>query len=119
MLGASRFSTVSDGVNSATYFYVAKSSLVDHIVFAHGTANVMTTQNTYDKLNRLTGTSSALSFVYQYNAASQRTKVTLIDGSYWIYGYDGLGQLNGASKYFRDGTLYAGQQFAFTFDTIS
>jgi len=116
---ASRLSTVSDGVNTATYFYVANSSLVDHIVFAHGGANVMTTQNTYDNLNRLTGKTSALDFSYQYNAAGQRTRVTLLsDGSYWLYGYDALGQLTSARKYFWDGTPYAGQQFGFTFDTI-
>jgi RHS repeat-associated protein len=98
--------------------------MVDHIIFAHNGTNVMTNQNTYDKLNRLTGISSASSvssvvnFQYQYNAANQRTKVTLVDGSYWIYGYDALGQLTGARKYFWDGTPYAGQQYGFTFDTI-
>jgi RHS repeat-associated protein len=116
---ASRLSTVSDGTNSATYFYVANSSLVDHIVFARGNTNVMTNQNTYDNLNRLTGTSSALSYNYQYNLAGQRTKVTqLIDGSYWLYVYDALGQLISAKKFFWDGTPYAGQQFGFGFDTI-
>jgi YD repeat-containing protein len=112
------------GVNSATYFYVAKSSLVDHIVFAHNGSAVMTNQNTYDNVNRLTGISSASSaksvvnFQYQYNTASQRRKVTLADGSYWIYGYDALGQLTSAKKYFWDGTPYPGQQFGFGFDTI-
>ena len=121
---ASRLSTVSDGTNTATYSYVANSSLVDHIVFAHNGSAVMTAQNTYDKLNRLTGrssvssASSVVNFQYQYNLASQRTKVMLMDGSYWIYGYDALGQLTSAVKYFWDGTPYAGQQFGFTFDTI-
>jgi RHS repeat-associated protein len=121
---ASRLSTVSDGTNSAAYFYVANSSLVDHIVFAHNGSTVMTAQNTYDKLNRLTGrssvssASSVVNFQYQYNTASQRTKVTLVDGSYWLYGYDALGQLTSAVKYFWDGTPYAGQQYGFTFDTI-
>ena len=32
----------------------------------------MTTQNTYDYVNRLTGRASALSFAYQYNTAGQR-----------------------------------------------
>ena len=103
---ASRLSTVSDGTNSAAYFYLDYPSLVDHIVFARNGSNVMTTQYTYDNLNRLTGVSSAPSgsvgfnFQYQYNAASQRTKVTLIDGSYWLYGYDALGQLTGGEQVF-------------------
>ena len=68
--------------------------------------------------NRLTGISSGASsstefqFIpVSYNAASQRTQVTLADGSYWLYGYDALGQLTSAKKYFWDGTPYAGQQF--------
>ena len=56
---------------------------------------VMTNQNTYDFLNRLTGKSAALDFNYQYNAAGQRIQATqLVDGSYWLYGYDGLGQVD-------------------------
>jgi len=100
---------------------------VDHIVFAHNGTNVMTTSNKFDNLNRLTGISSASSASsassvvnsqYQYNAAGQRTRVTLVDGSYWLYGYDALGQVTSAVKYFWDGTPYPGQQFGFGFDTI-
>ena len=121
---ASRLSTVSDGSNPATYSYVANSALVDHITFKRNSASVMTTSNKYDYLNRLTGKSSVASvasvvdFQYGYNAANQRTNVTLMDGSYWRYGYDALGQLTGSCKYFSDGTPCAGQQFAGTFDTI-
>jgi len=49
----------------------------------------MTNKNTYDYLNRLTGKTSALKFNYQYNGANQRARVTLLDGSYWVYGPDG------------------------------
>jgi YD repeat-containing protein len=79
----SRLSTVSDGINSAAHSYLVNSPLVDHIVFARNGAPVMTNQNAYDYLNRLTGKSSALAFNYQYNAAGQRSRVTqLMDGSY-------------------------------------
>jgi RHS repeat-associated protein len=79
----------------------------------------MTNQNTYDYLNRLTGISSALDFNYQYNSAGQRTRATqLADGSYWLYGYDALGQVTSGIKYFWDGTPVAGQQFDYAFDTI-
>ena len=100
------------------YSYLANAALVDHIVFARSGAPVMTNQNTYDNVNRLTGKSSALNFNYHYNAASQRTRVTLGDGSYWLYGYDALGQLTSANKYFSDGTPVAGQQFDYAFDSI-
>jgi len=59
---AGRVSVVSDGTNTAAYSYLANSPLVDHIVFAHNGAAVMTNQNTYDYVNRLTGKSSALNF---------------------------------------------------------
>ena len=111
-------STVSDGTNSAAYSYLANSPLVDHLVFANNGSNVMTSQNTYDNLNRLTGKTSVLNFNYQYNAASQRTKVTLVDGSYWLFGYDALGQLTSGIKHWSDGTVVAGQQFDYAFDTI-
>jgi len=76
--------------------------------------------------NRLTQISSApsasfilpLTFNYNYNPANQRTKDTLADGSYWVYGYDSLGQVTNACKYFANGTPVAGQQFDYTFDTI-
>ena len=86
----------------------------------------MTTTKQYDFLNRLTQISSApsaayvlpLTFNYNYNAANQRTKDTLADGSYWVYVYDSLGQVTNGCKYFPDGTLVPGQQFDYTFDTI-
>ena len=124
---ASRLSTVTDGNNnSATYSYVANSPLVSQIVFKQSGTLRMTTTKQYDYLNRLTQISSApsaavtspLTFSYNYNPVNQRTKNTLVDGSYWIYGYDSLGQVTNACKYFADGTPVAGQQFDYTFDTI-
>jgi RHS repeat-associated protein len=116
-----RVTSVSDGTNSATYSYFANSPLVDHIVFAHSGTSVMTNQNTYDHVNRLTGKNMAQAFLtynYQYNAASQRTRVTLTNGDYWLWGFDALGQVTSGVKYFYDGTRYAGEQFGYSFDTI-
>src|SRR5580704_5188811 len=77
-------------------------------------------------LNRLTQISSTpgaaytlpLTYNYNYNPANQRTKDVLNDGSYWVYGYDPLGQVTNGCKYFSDGTPVAGQQFDYAFDTI-
>ena len=108
----------------ATYSYLANSPLVSQIAYAQGSTTRMTTSKQYDYLNRLTGISSAAasaatpSFVYSYNAANQRTKDKLVDGSYWVYGYDALGQVTGGHKYFYDGTGVPGQQFDYAFDTI-
>jgi YD repeat-containing protein len=122
---ASRLQTVSDGANNfATYSYVAKSPLIQQIVFAGNGTTRMTTTNQYDFLNRLTQISSmpsaasTLSFSYGYNSANQRAQDTLADNSYWAYGYDALGQVISGKKYWSDGTAVSGQQFQYQFDTI-
>ncbi len=86
----------------------------------------MVTTKEYDYLNRLTQISSApsasytppLIYNYNYNPANQRTKDTLADGTYWVYGYDSLGQVTNGCKFFGNGKPVPGQQFDYTFDTI-
>ena len=110
----------------ASYNYLANSPLVSQITYQQNSATRMTTTKQYDYLNRLTQISSApgaaytlpLTYNYNYNPANQRTKDTLADGSYWVYGYDSLGQVTNGCKYFATGTPVPGQQFDYTFDTI-
>jgi RHS repeat-associated protein len=117
---------VSDGTHSATYTYIANSPLVDNIVFKQSTTTRMTTRKQYDKLNRLqqisfttnSSTAPGGSYTYAYNNANQRTRVTLVDGSYWIYEYDNLGQVTSGKRYWSDGSPVAGQQFEYAFDDI-
>ncbi len=123
--GASRLLSASDGTHSATYDYLTGSSLVEHIYFTNNTTRVMTTSKSYDGLNRLTRIGSAdgqgatlSSFGYALNTANQRTSVTNADSSYWVYGYDELGQVVSGKKYWSDGTPVAGQQFEYGFDDI-
>src|SRR5688572_31758896 len=86
----------------------------------------MTTRKQYDKLNRLqqisfttnSSTPPGGSYTYAYNNADQRTRVTLVDASYWIYEYDKLGQVTSGKRYWEDGTPVAGQQFEYAFDDI-
>ena len=78
----------------------------------------MTTSKSYDYLSRLTAISPApsgtgvspVSFNYNYNSANQRVQSALVDGSYWSYNYDSLGQVTSSKKYWADGTPVAGQQ---------
>src|SRR5437773_1351952 len=80
----------------------------------------------YDYLNRLSSissvgagfTPSVASLQYQYNDANQRTRVSLEDGSFWIYQYDKLGQVTFGKRYWSDWTRVAGQQFEYSFDDI-
>jgi RHS repeat-associated protein len=121
---ASRLLTVSDGTNTAAYAYVGNSSLIGGISFSNNGVARMTTTRQYDYLNRLTqiqssaGGSNVASFHYNYNIANQRTAVTNVDNSYWVYQYDNLGQVISGKKYWSDGTPVAGQQFTYNFDDI-
>jgi RHS repeat-associated protein len=122
---ASRLATASDGTNSASYTYLANSALVGQITNRHSGTTEMTTSKGYDNLNRLTsivsanaGSVTVSSSAYGYNSANQRTSMTNADGSYWVYGYDSLGQVTSAAKHWSDGTSVAGEQFGDTFDNI-
>jgi len=115
---------VTIGAYTATYGYLANAPLVEQIAFTNSGAWRMLTTKSYDSLNRLTNIVSATNGVavsrhaYQYNAANQRTAVTNVDNSYWVYTYDSLGQVLSGKKYWSDGTPVAGQQFTYSFDDI-
>ncbi|MEI6779931.1 MAG: RHS repeat-associated core domain-containing protein [Verrucomicrobiota bacterium] len=121
---AGRLQTVTSGANVATYSYLANSPLVNQIVFATNGTTRMTTTKQYDRLNRLQAISSVspvqsvAGFGYLYNAANQRTRSTLADGSYWLYSYDSLGQVVSGKRFWQDGTPVAGQQYEYGFDDI-
>jgi RHS repeat-associated protein len=122
---ASRLSSVSDGTNNEVYNYLGNSTLLSQLTFRQGITVRMTTAKNYDFLNRLTRiASSGLSnpvaqvFNYNYNSVNQRTMNTQNDGSYWTYGYDSLGQVVSACKFFPDNTPVAGQQFNYEYDAI-
>ncbi len=99
--------------------------MVEQITFATNGTTVMTTTKGYDFVNRLTNTVT-LDFslqtldvhAYAYNTANQRTSVTNVDGSYWVYQYDTMGQVTSGKKYWSDGSTVAGQQFDYSFDDI-
>lgn len=59
-----------------------------------------------------------IGFQYRYNAANQRTRASLTDGSYWKYTYDTLGHVIAGRRYWQDGTPVSGQQFEYGFDDI-
>jgi len=111
---------VSDGTNSASYGYLANSPLVSQIAFTNNGAQRLVTTKSYDNVNRLTASvsSSVASFGYAYNSANQRTSITNLDNSRWVYQYDTLGQVTSGKKYWSDNTPVAGEQFQYGFDDI-
>jgi len=65
------------------------------------------------------GTNTVASFTYQYETNSDRIdRMTLSDGSYWVYSYDVKGQLISGCRYFANGTPYPGFQFGYEYDEI-
>lgn len=126
---ASRLEIVTDNSGStaysATYSYVPNSPLVAQTLFKEAANVRMSTTKDYDRLNRLLRINSVnqqqtslSSHDYSYNAAGQRIRALLNDGSYWLYSYDRLGQVKSAIRYWSDGTPVAGQQFIYAHDDI-
>jgi len=123
-----RMSQVRDNLDTSfttDYGYVTDSALIGNVTFKQSTTPRLTTTKNYDYLNRLRSISSVasgetlpLSYSYTYNNANQRTGMTLVDGSYWVYDYDALGQVKSGKRYWSDGTPVAGQQFEYGHDTI-
>jgi RHS repeat-associated protein len=121
---AARLLSVTNGNCTAIYGYLANSPLMNQITFRSNGVVAMVTTKQFDNLSRLTSissvpsASSAISFNYGYNDNNQRTRRSEVDGSYWVYQYDSLGQVVSGKKYWSDGTAVAGQQFEYTFDDI-
>ena len=53
---------------------------------------------------------------YDYNHLGQRTEARYLDGTYWRYAYDRLGQVTSARHFWADGTAVLGQQFSYGYD---
>jgi RHS repeat-associated protein len=124
---ASRLTSVSDGTLSATYAYQANSDLLSTITLRNGATTRLTTTRVYDRWGRLqsqwavanaASVQPVVGSGYTYNAAGQRIRQDLGDGTYWTYAYDSLGQLTGAQHRWPDGTLVAGQQYGYLYDDI-
>jgi RHS repeat-associated protein len=134
---ASRLKSVTDGVNFATYNYLASSGgMIDNVVYAVDTdlldgqqlpvTNMFTTTKTYDQLGRFVSHQSVRasdskvlsSYGYTYNQRGQRTQAQMTDGSFWDYQYDNLGQLTGAAKFTSAGKILPGYQYNYQYDQI-
>ncbi|NLH72946.1 MAG: RHS repeat-associated core domain-containing protein [Verrucomicrobia bacterium] len=126
---AGRLGTVIEGAFRADYRYEPGSGLLSTVAMTNnGTGVGLVTGRVYDGLGRVSLISSKaygpqaaglpLSCGYQYNAANQRTRMVLADGSWWEYRYDRLGQVISGKRYWPDGTPVAGQQFEYAFDDI-
>ena len=118
---ANRLNVVTSGVYSTEYARRANSELIRTITHKQQGVPGLTATNTHDNLNRLknrsTVSQNTTAFDYTYNSANQRTKVDR-GTNFTSYGYDDLGQVTSASKFWSDNSAVGGQQFEYTFDQI-
>jgi YD repeat-containing protein len=117
--------TVGDGTNTATYSYLANSTLMEDIAFTQNATARMTTTKSYDYLNRLASightdpqSATLASFAYGYNAANQRTNLVHANGDHWSFGYDELGQVSSGKKRNSADNLFPGLQYEYDYDDI-
>ena len=125
---ASRLSSVNAGANSVDYNYLDGSHIVKMMNFKREGQSLMTTERSFDLLNRLTNIVSKksagatlFSYAYSYNNANQRTRVDIAELNEGgkreiLYGYDSLGQLTSGSRFWSSNSPVPGQQFEYTFD---
>lgn len=122
--GYSRLATVVSGTDTSTYNYQTDSSLLGSVTTARNNVTSLTTNTSYDYLERLTaisgsnGTTTISSNAYSYNNLNQRLESVLEDGSKWTYQYDGMGQVIAGNKLQAGNVPVAGSQFGYAFDGI-
>ena len=121
---ASRYQTFTESGIVATYSYAQNSSLVSGITLQNSGSIVLTTAKIYDNLNRLqsisqsVGSRTVSSYAYTNNAANQRIRAMLADGSYWVYEYNDKGEVISGKRYWSNGSPVVGQQFEYAYDDI-
>jgi RHS repeat-associated protein len=127
-----RYAHVTKGGLRADYGYEPGGNLLNSLTFRSGTAVnstvTLTTSYNVDAIGRLRSIShdSVLgtdeSYTYAYDAANQRVRLDLIDGSSWAYGYDAMGQVISGKRYRNGGNTptnpLPGQQYEYAFDDI-
>jgi RHS repeat-associated protein len=123
---AGRPAILTAGSHTATYRYVANSRIRAGVTYRANGTQRLDTQYDFDRLNRLqqvlnqpsAAGQPAERHAYTYNAAQQRIRDELANGSSWNWEYDRLGQVIGGRKSWPDGSPVAGQQFEYGFDDI-
>jgi len=119
-----RLEAVTSGSRRVEYSYETDSNLVAAMNYQTNGSNVLQVSKTYDTLNRVetvtgvAGAATVASFDYENNTLSQRTRIDLADGSYWVYGYNANGEVVSGIKYDNTGTPISGQSFGYQFDGI-
>ena len=121
---AARLAFITRGLYKAEYTYHAGGHLISGVVHKAGGAPFLESLKGYDGFGRLTSmrhdpsSDDVFEYTYNYNMANQRVRSDYTDGSYWVYEYDGLGQVIRANRYWSNGVPVAGQAYAYGYDDI-
>ena len=125
-----RMHSVTDGINTAVYGYRAGTDWLETTTISRAGAPATVTVRTPDALGRLgtiattRGGVTKENHTWRYNAAGQRDRDTLADGSYWAYTYNSRGEVTGGAKHFGPAVAgYAnaavnGYGYGYSFDPI-
>jgi RHS repeat-associated protein len=121
---AGRLLSVRAGDMTARYSYGGDAETVTGLVVAVGGEDRLVGTRQHDALGRLqrvgweSGSNSVATFQYGHTAASLRSRCTMLDGSYWVYEYDELGQMVAGRKFTAAGQPVSGRQFEYNYDLI-
>jgi YD repeat-containing protein len=112
-----------------TYGYLANSNLLESVVSANATADILTLTRTYDDAGRLAAISATRpspldpvsSFAYTLDARGRRISRTDLDGSRLDYSYNNRDELTGAVRSNQPAAAPFGEypySYAYEFDRI-
>jgi RHS repeat-associated protein len=119
-----RLVTVSCGIYSAAYGYLANSDLIQGTSSKSNAIEILRTTRTWEigpRLRSVVNTANnsvVTSFGYRYDALNRRIQTGLEDGSSWLYDYGDRNELTGARREWSDWTPVSGQQFTYAYDNI-
>jgi RHS repeat-associated protein len=119
-----RLSTVSCGIYSAAYAYLANSDLLQTTTCKSNALAILTTTRAWDagpRLRSIANTANGAvvtSHTYAYDPIDRRKSAQLEDGSTWLYDYNDRNELTGARRDWSDWTPVSGQQFSYLYDNI-
>ena len=121
---AGRLFSVGSGDHVTRYAHGADGRTVTGQVTAVAGEDRLRGTRRYDALGRLervewaNGETTVSSCAYGYDAADQRSRCTALDGSYWTYAYDALGQVIAGRKSAADDTSITNYHYEYNYDLI-
>ncbi len=124
-----RLETITQGTREATLAYRPLTGALQSVTTSQSGTERLKLSRSTDQIGRIeqveaylnAATTTAMTRIYTYNAANQRTQVEHESSRRWSYGYDELGQVDSAQKQQYQGSVWSalpGYGYAFDYDDI-